>query len=73
MFDMRKPKATNPKAKRRVAYSIAAGARAAGVSRRRMMTAIALDQVRVVRFGRTDMIPAAEIERIRAEFDLSAK
>jgi hypothetical protein len=65
-----KPIARNAKAKRRAAYSIAAAARAAGVSRRRMMSAIELQQVRVVRFGRTDMIPAVEIERIRTEFGL---
>lgn len=67
------PKATSAKTKRCAGYSVAAGARAAGVSRRRMMAAIEMAQVRVVRLGRTDLIPAAEIERIKAEFGLTAK
>jgi excisionase family DNA binding protein len=49
-------------------FSVPAAAEEIGVSYKTLREAIALEQVRVIRFGRLERVPKKEVARLKEEF-----
>jgi excisionase family DNA binding protein len=67
----KKASVVKPEGKRRRAgagFSVPAAAEAIGVSYKTLREAIALNQVRVIRFGRLERVPNKEVARLKEEF-----
>jgi excisionase family DNA binding protein len=63
--------AVESKIKRRrdgAGFSVPAAAEEIGVSYKTLREAIALDQVRVIRFGSLERVPKSEVARLKEEF-----